>query len=70
MMRIAQRGNTIVPVRVFEKTPKQRREDGGGYWAFNAHVPGDGIDLLPLHVGHGDTIEEAVDAVSEQLPVS
>jgi hypothetical protein len=72
MMRLAKRGNTIVPVKVFEKTPKQRREEGGAYWAFSEHSPSwpPRLELLPIFVGHGDTIEEAVDAVSEQLPVS
>jgi hypothetical protein len=60
MIRVAKRGNTIVAVEVRKSTPKEMRLGVPQYVAFaGLHTP-----------GGGDSIEEAVDAVSEQLPVS
>lgn len=67
MIRIAQNGSTIVPVKVFEKTRKQQREEGSQYWAMGMGDGAISLRELALHIGHGDSIEEAVDAVSEQL---
>jgi hypothetical protein len=49
--------DVIVPVQVVQSTPKQMR---GGAPQYVAHGP-------DAAYGGGDSIEEAVDAVSEQL---
>jgi hypothetical protein len=66
MMRVAQKGTVVRPVKVHRSTPKQVRSGIAQYTALNAGFYGR-IDDLRLIMGEGDTIEEAVDAVSEQL---
>lgn len=62
MMRVAKRGNLILPVRVEENSPKKIREGQPQYEASGWVT--DGL----LIAGYGDTIEEAVDDLGSNLP--
>lgn len=67
MMRVAKKGTTLIPVEVRKSTPKEVRQGTGQYVAMNIGTYGHRVADLVFRIGEGDTIEEAVDALSVQL---